>query len=191
MPAQKVIGHVIDVRSGKPARVSIRFDTLLISGRRIPVTTNLRALASTMAVEEAQVPQNRPRSGNPENAWNTEQIGWRSRLPGWRAGCCRLADGRRARAERRARPRVWQTGGLSARRDRRQWIGYRRSGCFSSDACGAYGFADLAITHAGRSTPVGEVTLESEHGSVNVRAGSGMLLRVDGKTLTGSAQGAS
>jgi hypothetical protein len=186
----KVIGHVIDVRSGKPARVSIRFDTLLISGRRIPVTTNLRALASTMAVEEAQVPQTGPDRGTPENAWNTEQIGGEVVYRGGGP----VAAGLRTVGEPvpngvlvhvSGKPGTECQGEIEGN-DRLQalWV-------FSSDACGAYGFADLAITHAGRSTPVGEVTLESEHGSVNVRAGSGMLLRVDGKTLTGSANGAS
>jgi len=50
---------------------------------------------------------------------------------------------------------------------------------FSADACGAYGFSDLTIIHAGRSNPFGQVTLGSTKGNVEVRSGSGMLLRVN------------
>jgi hypothetical protein len=49
----KVVGHVIDVRPASAtagAKVTLQFDTLVISKRRIPMTTNLRALASMMAV---------------------------------------------------------------------------------------------------------------------------------------------
>jgi len=49
---------------------------------------------------------------------------------------------------------------------------------FSSDACGVYGFPSLDITHAGRSAPSGEITISSRE-DINIRSGSGMLLRVN------------
>jgi hypothetical protein len=51
---------------------------------------------------------------------------------------------------------------------------------FSVNACGAYGFDDLTVFHAGRTAPVGEVTLSSKNKVLKVDKGSAMLLLVEG-----------
>src|ERR1700733_14544029 len=56
----KLFGHVLDVKRGNGASVSIRFDSVEISKRRMPITTNLRAIAAMMAVDEAQIPPTAP-----------------------------------------------------------------------------------------------------------------------------------
>ena len=48
---------------------------------------------------------------------------------------------------------------------------------FSSSACGAYGFDDLKIIHAGRRDPVGQIILQSDK-NVRLLGGAGLLLRV-------------
>ena len=49
---------------------------------------------------------------------------------------------------------------------------------FSSDTCGLYDFSNVTLTHAGRTNPVGEITLKSSKGDIHIRGGSGLLLRV-------------
>jgi hypothetical protein len=51
---------------------------------------------------------------------------------------------------------------------------------FSVNACGAYGFSDLTVFHAGRTAPIGEVTLSSKSKVLKVDKGSAMLLLVGG-----------
>jgi hypothetical protein len=180
----KVIGRVIDVKpanGGTGAQVSFRFDTLVVFKRRIPIITNLRALASMMAVEAAQLPESGPDRGTSQNAWTTDQIGGEVVYRGGGP----VADGLRSVGEPTyggvlvhisAKPGSPCRGEIEGN-DRLQalWV-------FSSDACGVYDFAGLAIVHAGRTDPVGEITLASDKGEVNIRAGSGMLLRVNKTT---------
>jgi hypothetical protein len=177
----KVLGHVIDVKTANGtngAQISIRFDTITVSKQRIAITTNLRALASMMAVEAAQVPDTGPDRGTSQNAWNTDQIGGEVVYRGGGP----VADGLHFVGEPTyggVLVHVSAKAGSPCRGDIEGNDRLQALWVFSSDACGVYDFVDLTILHAGRTTPVGQITLASDHGNVNVRAGSGMLLRVN------------
>lgn len=176
----KLRGHVTAVQpasSGSGAKVSLRFDSVAVGKRRIPVTTNLRALANMMEVNEAQVPQTGPDRGTTEFDWNTIQIGGEAAYHG-----SVITNGFRTvgRSVPPTGALVQLTGTRGKCRanldsnDRAQatWV-------FGSNACGLYGFSNLMLAHAGRTNPVGEIALTSDEGNVDVRAGSGMLVRVD------------
>jgi hypothetical protein len=179
----KVAGRVVEVQpanGASGAQISFRFDTLTVSRQTIPITANLRALASMMAVQEAQLPESGPDRGTSQNAWTTDQIGGEVVYRGGGP----VADGLRVVGEPTyggvlvhvsSKPGTKCRGEIEDN-DRLQalWV-------FSSDACGVYDFPELEIVHAGRTNPVGEITLASHKGDVNVRAGSGMLLRVNQK----------
>jgi hypothetical protein len=176
----KAVGRVLDVveaRNGGGAQLSLQFDTLVVSKKRIPTTTSLRALASIMDVEAAQSPNTGPDSGTSEYEWVTDQIGGdvvygrdRPVTRGSQVVGTSTANGVLVRVA--SKPGT-KCGGAAGGHDLPQalWL-------FSADACGTYGFADLKIVHAGRKNPVGQITLASEKGNFNVRSGSGILLRV-------------
>ena len=71
----KIIGKVVDVTSGTREQIAVRFDTLKTRNRRIALTTDLRAMATAVDVEEAMIPTSGPDRGTSEADWVTEQIG--------------------------------------------------------------------------------------------------------------------
>ncbi len=177
----KVVGEVVAAKPatrGTAAEISFRFDAVELGGRRIPIVTNLRALGSMLEVAETQMPVTGPDRGTSEYNWTTVQIGGEVNYHGQGAISNgseivghSVADGVLVRVI--ARPGSNCRGEMEGN-DRLQpfWV-------FSSDACGLYGFADATIVHAGRTAPVGVITLRSDRGNLNIRAGSGMLLRVN------------
>lgn len=175
-----VLGHVVRAGSSNgQTKLEFCFDAVKIHGRRIPLKASLRALASVMEVEEAQIPEeSADRSITPEVA-TTQQIGGEQVYRGGGP----VADGDLAVGEPTpygvlAVPRA-QPGqhcqGIVADNHRPQalWL-------FSTDACGVYGFSDIRIEHAGRSDPAGKIILESDKRKLDIGSGSGLLLRVQG-----------
>ena len=178
----RVVGHVISVRpptSARPAEITLRFDRLQFHHESVPINTNLRALASMMEVAAAQVPPTGPDRGTPW-AWTTKNLVGGEVAYGEGGPVARgtetvgraLAEGVLVRLE--ANPAAGCRGEFAgSTRPQALWV-------FSSNACGAYGLDDVQITHAGRSAPLGEITLTSKQGNLNINRGGGILLRVNG-----------
>jgi hypothetical protein len=175
----KVVGHVLCATSAKHgghAILSLQFDRLETSSREIPISTNLRALASMMDVEAARQPTTGPDRGTSEDSWNTQQIGgdivYRGGGP--------VADGLvvvGVPAPNGVLVRVSSAPGTTCRGDmsggelQALWV-------FSASACGVYGYPDLTIAQAGRCDPVGQITFAASNRDFVIRGGSGLLLRV-------------
>jgi hypothetical protein len=175
----KAIGRILDVvhATDGSVQLSFIFDTLAVSHQKIPMTTNLRALASLTEVQDAQTPKTGPDRGTPQNAWTTVQIGgdvvYRGGGPvarGLQVVGTPTADGVLVQvASKSSEPCRADVNG----NDHPQafWV-------FSADACGTYGFDGLRIVHAGRTAPIGQITLASAGRSLHIHGGSGLLLRV-------------
>ena len=178
----RLIGEVIAVPApgASSASVSFRFDRLVIRHRSTPVKTDLRALASPLDIDDAQLPEYGGDRGTPSTAYTTTQIGGDQTV--YRGGGHvennsgivgePVEDGilgpARPNGDGDCRGPVGGNG-----RPQAFWL-------FATDACGIYGYNGVKILNAGRDKPAGEITLASERGELNIRSGSGMLLRVIG-----------
>jgi hypothetical protein len=178
----RVLGRVLSVTpatNGATTQISFQFDSIQSGHSRIPVTTNLRALASPLEIDSAQLPLYGGDRGTPSTAYTTVQIGGDEVV--YRGG------GPVARGETVVGKPVYggvlvtvsSAPGTPCRgafegnnQPQALWL-------FSSDACGVYGYAGVSISHAGRTNPASQIVLATSNRELNIRAGSGMLLRVD------------
>ena len=178
-----VLGRVIDVISAKPgqkASLTIKFDTIVSGKESIPMTSHLRAIASALEVEFAQVPPIGPGESDVYDWLTTVQVGGEvvygkggEVYNGDRVVGRSVYDGVLAQVNAQSGTKCQ---GPVEGNDRPQafWV-------FSSDACGTYGFPSLTISHTGRTDPQGEIVLVSLQGAIKIRSGSGMLLRVQAR----------
>jgi hypothetical protein len=177
----KIAGTILSAvaaGNGSGGRVSFQFNRIEIRHRTIALVTDLRALASPLEVEFAQIPETTPGFGTPYPWVTTRQIGGDEVYGVGGVVTDQMTNpvGKGVfggvLVHVRTQPETKCRGALDPE-DRLQalWV-------FSSDACGVYGMTGVKIAHAGRTEPVGEIILVAESGDVRVRSGSGMLLRV-------------
>lgn len=180
----KIVGEVLSAstaKDGKSAEIIFRFDKLEFSHQSIPLSTSLRALASMMEVEAAQIPPTGTDRETPW-AWRTRNLIGGETAYGQGGPVARgtaivgqaLAEGVLVRVQ--ANQRSDCPGEVAGSTQLQAlWV-------FSSDACGVYGFSDVEITHAGGTDPVGQIKINSKRAELNIRAGSAMLLQVNSTT---------
>jgi hypothetical protein len=175
----KIVGHVASVQTGNetlPSILAVQFDKIAIHGREMPMRANLRALATMMAVYDAQVPLFEPDT-TPRSAVLLTPVGGEASFQPDNP-----EKARRTLMEFSGPPaagcgsRIDQEGGTGA-----LWV-------FSPYACGTYGFGKgLVIVSDGSKEPEGNIVLTSRK-NVSVHAGSGWLLRVaSGASESGTA----
>lgn len=181
----KVTGHVIEVRAmsrRSTSSLSFTFDRLHVSKAGLSLTTDLRALASALAVESAYLPDFGMGEGETWNARTTEQVGgdtvyWGGgHVEGPSGPVGNPVDGADSGVlvQVSANPNGECRGEIKGSHELQAlWV-------FSSNACGVYGINGLTIAHAGRTQPLGVIELTSATGDITVRSGSGLLLRVVG-----------
>lgn len=180
----RVEGHVVKtaIAANGGRELEIEFDALQMNGRMVPMKADLRALASFVAVEEAQVPEEGGSRGMTPANWTTEQIGGEQFYRGSYVASGMTNVGKttpwgaldvpRTQAGMPCRGVIGRNNGPQA-----MWL-------FSSDACGVYGFSDVRIEHAGRGNPFGIIILRSRSGKLNVARGAGLLIRASSPATT-------
>lgn len=163
---------------GGGVKLTLKFNQVQDRKQTYSMAASLRAIASYLAVRSAQTPPTGADAGTPAGWSNTVQIG----------GDVRYGDGGIVRNRSKQRVGKGVLGGVLVHvypnpslgcegpvngDDRLQalWV-------FSADACGVYEMKGVVISHAGKTPPVGEITLHFEKDDMKLDAGTGILLRV-------------
>jgi len=179
----EIKGHIVAVTpntNGTGQRVSMQFDKIYWNGQWIPIVTDLRAVASSLEVMQAHVPDEAPNEGSPYEWLQTTQVGGDS-VYGQKGQVMSADDP--SQVVGKSVPggvlvRASAKEGTKCRGEADGNNGPQALWVFSSGACGVYGVDGLSIVHAGRTDPIGTIILSSNADNVKLRDGDGLLLRV-------------
>ena len=180
----RVSGEVLAVTPAghsQPATIAFRLDKIEILAQTMPIVTDLRAVASPLEVQSAQLQiSGDDRGSTPPWSQTVTLIGGDDTV--YResgtvqsgldtVGTSVYAGNWGVMSQVASTPGEKCRGAFGGNNKLQAlWV-------FSHDACGAYG-NEAVITHAGRSNPQGRIELASTNGDLVVRGGSALLLRV-------------
>ena len=170
----RVTGHVIEAgASGTGFHITLQFDQLQDEHKIFPLNVSLRALADSENVFNAGLPSGNSSTYESSTQWVTRQVGgqfvFRDRgtiesdhgMVGTWSG---------AGTWGKLTP-AGDCAGDSNNDPQSLWI-------FSTTACGIYGYEGMQLSHAGRTPPMGQITLVSAK-PILLRGGSGLLLVIN------------
>ena len=170
--------NAIKDSDGPGVNIALAFTQIVNKDQNFSTATSLRAIASYMAVRDAQTPLNGIDAGSPAGWANTVQIG----------GDIRYGDGGPVRNRHRQRVGKGVLGGVLVHVSANPSLGcdgpikgedyLQALWVFSSDACGVYGMKEVKLSHSGNSEPVGEFTLHFEKDDMKLDAGTAFLFEV-------------
>lgn len=187
----KVLGRIVQIESTSGrATLSLRFDSIELGHTRIPISTQLRALADYLSIQAAQLPTNAVDDAWFSSAWTTVQIGGDAvyhgggpvqsptgEIVGKPTDCveCGVLD------TVKSIPGPNCTGAVADdTHPQAMWM-------FSADACGVYGFNDLQFQNGSTISRDGQILFSADK-RVKLPAGTALLLTVTGsKPDTGKA----
>jgi hypothetical protein len=180
----RVVGEVVAATpagNSQPATITLRFNKLDISGKVMPVVTDLRALASPLDVDAAQTQiSGDDRGSTPPWSQTVTLVGgdvaYREEgmveSAGETVGHSVYAGSWGVLSQVAANPEGNCRGTVAGNeKPQALWV-------FSHDACGVYGY-EATIMQAGRGTPDGKIVIASSSGDLKLRGGSALLLRVN------------
>jgi hypothetical protein len=179
----KVLGNIVEVtraNTGKTARISLQFDKLISWRETISITTNLRAIAGFMRINEAQTPPIGPGESDVYRWLTTVQIGgdivYGEGGPVTTANDPKEVVGEAVNGGVLSQLRANEAGKCRGAIDGNEapqalWV-------FSSNACGTYGLEHISIVSAGRSGVTGVIVFSSDRENLKIPGGAGMLLRI-------------
>jgi hypothetical protein len=163
---------------GPGVNVTFAFTQVVDKDQNFAIATSVRAIASYVAVRDAQTPWTGVDTGSPAGWSNTVQVG----------GDIRYGDGGPVRNSHKQKVGKGVLGGVLVHISANP-----KQGCegpikgedylqalwvFSSDACGVYGMKEVKLSHNGNSDPAGEITLHFEKDDMKLDAGTAFLLSV-------------
>jgi hypothetical protein len=163
---------------GPGVTISLAFTQVVNKDENFSIATRLRAIASYLAVRDAQTALNGIDTGSPAGWSNTVQIG----------GDIRYGDGGPVRNRHKQTVGKGVLGGVLVHVSANPTLGcdgpikgedyLQALWVFSSDACGVYGMKEVKLSQSGNSDPVGTFTLHFEKDDVKLDAGTAFLFQV-------------